>query len=167
MKTGGAWRSDGCRAWIFESQVTGFAAAQKGEQMVDPIIRTAKIEERTAESAQNVPNDELISKKAAIELFLADGMITAAIYVARMPSVQPAYTDEQIQKIIQKMQEMEPAQLDKAFELGREDAKAEIVRCKDCRYRNNKGGSTAWLPCMEIFTPSNFYCGHAERRTNE
>ena len=35
--------------------------------MDDPIIRTAKIEERTAESAQNVPNDELISKKAAID----------------------------------------------------------------------------------------------------
>ena len=35
--------------------------------MDDPIIRTAKIKERTAESAQNVQNDELISKKAAIE----------------------------------------------------------------------------------------------------
>lgn len=35
--------------------------------MYDHIIRTAKIEERTVESVQNVPNDELISKKAAME----------------------------------------------------------------------------------------------------
>lgn len=49
-----------------------------------------KSEERTAESEQNVPNGELISKKAAIEFFLDKGMITAAIYVSRMPFVQPA-----------------------------------------------------------------------------
>lgn len=46
-----------------------------------------------------------------------------------LPSVQP-YTDEQIQK----MQDMHQAEIEKAFELGREDAKAEIVRCKDCIY---------------------------------
>ena len=47
-----------------------------------------------------------------------------------LPSVQPTYTDDQIQK----MQDMHQAEVEKAFELGREDAKAEIIRCKDCKY---------------------------------
>ena len=33
--------------------------------------------------------NDLISRQAAIELFLAEGMVTAAIYVERMPSAQP------------------------------------------------------------------------------
>lgn len=32
--------------------------------------------------------DDGISRKAAIDLFLAEGMITAAVYVERMPSAQ-------------------------------------------------------------------------------
>lgn len=43
---------------------------------------------------------------------------------------------------------------------------AEIVRCKDCRWRKDQSGSTAWLPCRAIVTPSDFYCGRAERRTD-
>lgn len=42
-----------------------------------------------------------------------------------------------------------------------------ITRCKDCRWRKDQSGSTAWLPCREIVTPSDFYCGRAERRTDE
>lgn len=33
--------------------------------------------------------DDLIRRQEAIDLFLAEGMITAAIYVERMPSAQP------------------------------------------------------------------------------
>lgn len=43
----------------------------------------------------------------------------------------------------------------------------QIIRCKDCRWRKDQSGSTAWLPCREIVTPSDFYCGRAERRTDE
>ena len=80
----------------------------------------------------------------------------------RLPSAQQ-YTDEEIQK----MQDMEQAQLDKAFELGREDAQPEIIHCKDCRWQKDQSESTAWLPCRAIVTPSDFYCGRAERRTDE
>lgn len=86
----------------------------------------------------------------------------------QLPSVQPTYTDEEIQK----MQDMEQAEIEKAFELGREDAMAEIVRCKDCKHH--------WTHlCMDAFPreicdldqtfyDSNFdYCSLAERRTNE
>lgn len=43
----------------------------------------------------------------------------------------------------------------------------EIVRCKDCRWQKDQSGSTAWLPCRAIVTPSDFYCGMAERRTDD
>lgn len=46
-------------------------------------------------------------------------------------------------------------------------AQPEIVTCKDCRWRKDQSGSTAWLPCRAIVTPSDFYCGRAERRTDE
>lgn len=45
-------------------------------------------------------------------------------------------------------------------------AQPEIIRCKDCRWRKDQSGSTAWLPCRAIVTPSDFYCGRAERRTD-
>ena len=56
---------------------------------------------------------------------------------------------------------------------GRECAKAiervpsvhpDVIRCKDCKWRINQDESTEWLPCMEIVTPSDFYCGSAKLR---
>lgn len=46
-------------------------------------------------------------------------------------------------------------------------AQPEIIRCKDCRWRKDQSGSIAWLPCRAIVTPSDFYCGRAERRTED
>lgn len=46
-------------------------------------------------------------------------------------------------------------------------AQPEIIHCRDCRWRHDQNGSTAWLPCRAIVTPSDFYCGRAERRTDE
>ena len=43
-------------------------------------------------------------------------------------------------------------------------AQPEIIHCRECRWRNDQNGSTAWLPCRVIVTPSDFYCGRAERR---
>ena len=43
----------------------------------------------------------------------------------------------------------------------------EIIRCRDCRWRKDQSGSVAWLPCRAIVTPSDFYCGRAERRTDD
>ncbi len=42
----------------------------------------------------------------------------------------------------------------------------EIVRCKDCKYSDEKWRrvSVKWLPCMDIRPGSNWYCGSAERR---
>lgn len=42
----------------------------------------------------------------------------------------------------------------------------EIIRCKDCKYRdeNQRMVTLTWLPCMDVRTGSNWYCGSAERR---
>jgi hypothetical protein len=48
-------------------------------------------------------------------------------------------------------------------------AQPEIIRCKDCKYQdeNWRRVSVRWLPCMDVRTGSNWYCGSAERRTDE
>lgn len=38
-----------------------------------------------------------------------------------------------------------------------------VVRCKDCRWRKDKSGSTAWMPCRALVTPDNFSCVIGER----
>ena len=43
-------------------------------------------------------------------------------------------------------------------------AQPEIIRCRDCRWRQDQSGSTAWVPCRAIVTPSDFSCSRAERR---
>lgn len=40
----------------------------------------------------------------------------------------------------------------------------EIIRCKDCRWRNDGGH---WLGCSVLNTDDDNYCSMAERRTNE
>ena len=104
--------------------------------------------------------DDLISRQAAIDAVKGrfsmpvDNLIVEVI--GELPSAQP-YTDEEIQK----MQDIEQAQIEKAFELGREDAKAEIVRCKDCiewdsdsEWCNRHGGTMQ----------EDDYCSRAERK---
>ena len=39
-----------------------------------------------------------------------------------------------------------------------------VVRCKDCRWRDNQDGSTAWIPCRALVTPNDFYCPRGERK---
>ena len=48
-------------------------------------------------------------------------------------------------------------------------AQPEIIRCKDCKYqdKNLRSVSVRWLPCMDVRTGSNWFCGSAERRTDE
>lgn len=75
---------------------------------------------------------DLISRQAAIDAIHRDAnpfLEYAATQIEALPSVQP-YTNEEIQK----MQEAEQAEIDKAFELGRASAEAEIIRCKDCKH---------------------------------
>lgn len=48
-------------------------------------------------------------------------------------------------------------------------AQPEIIRCKDCKYsdENWRRVSVRWLPCMDMRTGSNWYCGSAERKYDD
>ena len=48
-------------------------------------------------------------------------------------------------------------------------AQPEIIRCKDCKWKdeNWRRVSVRWLPCMLIRPGDNWFCGCAERRTDE
>lgn len=63
--------------------------------------------------------DDLISRREAIEWCL-EGL-------NNMPSAQPSYTEEQIQT----MQELESAEIEKAYELGRESAQQQWIPCSE------------------------------------
>lgn len=83
-----------------------------------------------------------------------------------LPSVQPTYTDAEIQK----MQDMEAAEIKKAFDLGREDAQSEIVRCKDCKHGAPSGKYGCKLYHYRLYEthemkPDDF-CSRSERRTD-
>lgn len=45
----------------------------------------------------------------------------------------------------------------------------ETIRCKDCKYSDENWRRVAvrWLPCMDVRTGSNWFCGSAERRTDD
>ena len=86
--------------------------------------------------------DDLISRAEAIyavqhafdmETLLNSFVRKVAVDALKtMPSAQPTYTDAEIEK----MQDLEQAQIEKAYQLGREDAQSE-----------RKTGK--WIPCSE------------------
>jgi hypothetical protein len=80
--------------------------------------------------------------------------------IKALPSAQPEPTLEQIEEYCHKrcLSIVDNALLHKY-------AQAEIIRCKDCKYQdeNWRRVSVRWLPCMDVRTGSNWYCGSAER----
>ena len=74
------------------------------------------------------------------------------------------YTSEEIQKIADLQQSM----IEKAFELGREDAMSEIVRCIECRnYKQYINSGEVLGFCRRYIgemPKPNDYCSWAERR---
>lgn len=79
--------------------------------------------------------------------------------ITPLPSVdpEPSQLAKDIAKILENDQDMR---------VILKNAESEIVRCKDCKYRdeNWRRVSIRWLPCMDVRTGSNWYCGSAERR---
>ena len=110
--------------------------------------------------------DDLISRQAAIDAINKYACNTQRIYEAikTLPSAQP-YTEAEIQK----MQELEQAELQKAYECGRASAQPEIVRCKECKHHSHDAGyGYDWCNRTSgVFRvkPEDF-CSRAERRTD-
>lgn len=48
-----------------------------------------------------------------------------------------------------------------------DDLAVPVVRCKDCRWRDDQSGSTAWMPCRALITPNDFYCPRGERKDGD
>lgn len=47
-------------------------------------------------------------------------------------------------------------------------AQPEIVRCKDCKHKGTKNCvANAWTTIFGVMVKDDFYCGLAERRTDE
>lgn len=70
---------------------------------------------------------------------------------------------------IQKMQDLEQAELEKAFKLGRQDAMSVIVTCNDCKYSHMTYDGKCkycdiWFPDEAEYMDGNYYCGSAERK---
>lgn len=89
--------------------------------------------------------DDLISRKAAIEVL--------AEMQGRCTTKEALIQNSKIWQQIKALPSAQP----------------EIIRCKDCKYQdeNWRRVSVRWLPCMDMRTGSNWYCGYAERRTDE
>ena len=88
-------------------------------------------------------NDDLISRKAAIdEVKRLHDVAWANWKETRIPA----------NTMIDALKELQSVQ-------------PEIIRCKDCKYQdeNWRRVSVRWLPCMDVRTGSNWYCGSAER----
>lgn len=41
-----------------------------------------------------------------------------------------------------------------------------VVRCRDCKWRDDQKGATEWMPCRALITPNDFYCPSGERKEN-
>lgn len=40
----------------------------------------------------------------------------------------------------------------------------ELVRCRDCRWKDNQDDAVKWLPCMTVAYGGNWFCADGERR---
>lgn len=121
-----------------------------------------------------IPNcSDAISRQAAIDAVSRGCQEFRGIFAEceknlnELPPAQPTYTNAEIQK----MQDIEQAQLEKAFALGREDAKAEIIRCKDCEHwdvtwEGSYGPNYHYCPIIDGTFSGNFYCADAERKND-
>ena len=103
-----------------------------------------EIEERKEESAQNVPNDELISKKAVIDAIFSEPLYETGMKKRDADAVVPA--------IYEKIKSLPSAQ-------------PEIVRCEDCvRFDKRRGCNL--VEGLNIAKTDSF-CSYAERKEGE
>lgn len=156
-----------------------------------------KSEERTAESAQNVPNDELISKKAAMEAHceLCEdkglcGDICPDVEVFRLiPSAQPEqavkdcrnckhgkyndYHDTYFCYNAEDCSNWDKWETSALHKYAQAEIQPEIIRCKDCKYYQFAGNRAFGFPVIRCeFTgfedvDDDDFCSRGERRTEE
>ena len=91
--------------------------------------------------------DDLINRQYAIKTLLTEGLITAAVYIERMPTADLSEYSDKLWEI--------------AYKRGKADAEPEIIRCKDCRWWRNPDGCNHWDGM--VTSTANGFCSYAER----
>lgn len=137
--------------------VSGSANAQNVTNYINKVIGKIKAlpsvqsknEERMEKSAQYVPNDDLISRKAAIDALLE-------LVEARRTWVSIEDARKEISGI--------DASMCAIHDLL--SAQPEIIHCRDCKHRGEKPIADGRYWC-EIHDTFMYYCSDAERRTDE
>ena len=137
--------------------VSGSANAQNVMNYINKVIGKIKAlpsvqsknEERMEKSAQYVPNDDLISRKAAIEALLE-------LVEARRTWVSIEDARKEISGI--------DASMCAIHDLP--SAQPEIIHCRDCKHRGEKPIADGRYWC-EIHDTFMYYCSDAERRIDE
>lgn len=112
-------------------------------EIVDQIDREDTISyERDKDT--NVPSNDCISRQAAIDALDGEITVTGRANAEAVRGYANLVCDR-----IKRLPSAQP----------------EIIHCGDCKYQdeNWRRVSVRWLPCMDVRTGSNWYCGSAER----
>ena len=106
---------------------------------------------------------DLISRQAAIDAF---DEIRHALWEIDIPSpTVPEYVEHH--KQVQSVWKLLDKKQKELYVLP--SAQPEIIRCKDCKWWSNDDYRECSSPNYDdgYVTPAGFYCGYAERRTDE
>ena len=114
---------------------------------------TPKSSERTAKTAQNVKDEDLISRKAAIEA-LARMMPRSYTPDGSHPADEEIFRAQEVFADCIEALEILPS------------AQPEIIRCKDCAHWKNEHLCESLSRFGSFETKADFHCGYAERRTD-
>ena len=112
----------------------------------------------------------LIDKEAAIDLIVSQPPEPHypswyAEQIRQMPAVPPKVVAEiKIDgEALQKAVDNAVRQVKRELFTGRlNPGTLRVVRCKDCRFRDKPHMSSAWIPCVDMKVPNDFYCARGE-----
>ncbi len=99
-------------------------------------------------------NDDLISREYAIKTLLDEGLITAAVYIERMPSADLSEYSDKLWKT--------------AYERGKAEA---IIRCDECEHWDLEWipavGEGHYCPMMDHVMVGDEWCCYGVRRMSD
>lgn len=132
--------------------------------MDDTIYRQAAID------ALNRHLDTIrVTNNSTTEMIRRSEVMDCREIINGLPSAQPEYTEQDMREQFNAgyacgMHAAQPESKREWYMKGYRDAQANIVQCEDCKWRRNRNGTMAWIPCRALVTPDDFYCKYAERK---
>ena len=158
--------ADVCVTWngvISDDDAVDIAIKSTKGSVISSIVNLPSAQPETHDKCTKTHACDLIDRQVAIDAFYKHPNIdwTTLDVLAKINALPPTQPD---------LSEYSDKLWKKAYERGKAEALAEIIRCKDCKYWNDefaKDKSTCWLPCMSMTTHREWHCGSAERRTDD